>query len=102
MTPPAEAPVQTVTPQTDVAAATSVVPLPDRNPKAPALLAPPSMPVAPSSSASPPPQVVTDMPPPDPNPNRSAALPFAMKGTLTPAIAASGDGLRRDLEADFL
>ena len=88
MTPPAEAPVQTVTPQTDVAAATSVVPLPDRNPKTPALLAPPSMPVAPSSSASPPPQVVTDMPPPDPNPNRSAALPFAMKGTLTPAIAA--------------
>ena len=37
---------------------------------------------------SPPPQVVTDMPPPDPNPNRTTALPFAMKGTLTPAIAA--------------
>lgn len=85
MTPPAAPPAPTVTPQTDVAAATSVVPLPDRNPKAPALLAPPSLLVAPS--ASPPPQVVTDMPPPDPNPNRTAALPFAMKGTLAPAIA---------------
>ncbi len=28
------------------------------------------------------------MPLPDANPNRTAALPFAMKGTLTPAIAA--------------
>ena len=34
MTPPAAAPVAAVTPQTDVAKATSVVPLPDRNPKA--------------------------------------------------------------------
>ncbi len=104
MTPPAEAPVQTVTPQTDVAAATSVVPLPDRNPKAPALLAPPSMPVAPSSSASPPPQVVTDMPPPDPNPNRTRGAPLrherhAHAGNRR---AASGDGLRRDPEADPL
>ncbi len=85
MTPSGAAPVPTVTPQTDVAKATSVVPLPEHNPQAPALLAIP--PVAPAPSASPPPQVVTDMPPPDPNPNRTTALPFAMKGTLAPAIA---------------
>ena len=78
--------VPLASPQADVATAAFGVPLPDRNPKPPALLAPPSLPVAPS--AAPAPQVVTDMPPPDPNPNRAAALPFAMKGTLTPAIAA--------------
>ena len=70
-----------------MAKSTSVVPLPEHNPQTPTLLAtPPS--AAPAPAASPPPQVVTDMPPPDANPNRTAALPFAMKGTLTPAIAA--------------
>jgi soluble lytic murein transglycosylase len=97
MTPPAPEPAPTVTPQTDLAKATSVVPLPDRNPKAPALLAPPSSLALPSpppepspapSAPSPVGQVVTDMPPPDPNPNRTTALPFAMKGTLAPAIKA--------------
>src|SRR3990170_3310763 len=73
----------TVTPGSDVAAAVSTVALPDRNPKAPSLLAPPSLPLPPSPA----PQVVTDMPLPDPNPNRAGALPFAMKGTLAPAIA---------------
>ena len=87
MTPPAAVPVAAVTPQSDMAKSTSVVPLPEHNPQTPTLLAtPPS--AAPAPSASPPPQVVTDMPPPDANPNRTAALPFAMKGTLTPAIAA--------------
>lgn len=90
MTVPSPAP--TVTPQSDAASATSIVPLPDRNPKAPAVLVPAALPVVPSPSAapssSPAPQVVTDMPPPDPNPNRSAAMPFDMKGTLAPAIPA--------------
>ena len=40
MTPPAERRARRP-PQTDVAAAVSDVPLPDRNPKPPALLAPP-------------------------------------------------------------
>ena len=74
----------TVTPASDIAAAVSTVALPDRNPKAPSLLAPPSLPVPPSPA----PQVVTDMPVPDPNPNRAGTMPFAMKGTLAPAIAA--------------
>jgi soluble lytic murein transglycosylase len=69
-----------------VAAAVSTVALPDRNPKAPALLAPPSLPMTPAPPPAP--QVVTDMPLPDPNPNRAETLPFAMKGTLAPAIAA--------------
>jgi soluble lytic murein transglycosylase len=66
----------------DVMAIVSGVALPDRNPKA-SFLAPPSLPLP-----APAPQVVTDMPLPDPNPNRAEALPFAMKGTLAPAIAA--------------
>ena len=74
----------TVTPASDIAAAVSTIALPDRNPKAPSLLAPPSLPVPPSPA----PQVVTDMPLPDPNPNRAGTKPFAMKGTLAPAIAA--------------
>src|SRR4029078_675923 len=78
MTPPAAVPVAAVTPQSDMAKSTSVVPLPDHNPQTPPLLAPPPS-AAPAPSASPPPQVVTDMPPPDANPNRTAALPFAMK-----------------------
>jgi peptidoglycan lytic transglycosylase len=86
MTPPAAAPAPTVTPQSDATTATSVVALPQRNPQTPTLFAMP--PVAPAPSNAPAPQVVTDMPPPDPNPNRTAALPFAMKGTLAPAIAA--------------
>ena len=77
----------TVTPGSDVATIVSTVALPDRNPKAPSLLAPPSLPIP--SAPSPAPQVVTDMPLPDPNPNRAGALPFAMKGTLAPAIAAA-------------
>jgi soluble lytic murein transglycosylase len=72
----------TVVQKTNIMAAVSEVSLPDRNPKAPSLLGPPSLP------APPPQQVVTDMPLPDPNPNRAEALPFAMKGTLAPAIAA--------------
>ena len=87
MTPPAAVPLAAVTPQSDMAKSTSVVPLPEHNPQTPTLLATPP-PAAPAPAASPPPQVVTDMPPPDANPNRTAALPFAMKGTLTPAIAA--------------
>jgi peptidoglycan lytic transglycosylase len=81
MTPSPATPTET--PTSDIAAAVSTVALPDRNPKAPSLLAPPSLPVPPSPA----PQVVTDMPLPDPNPNRAGALPFAMKG-LAPAIAA--------------
>jgi soluble lytic murein transglycosylase len=69
--------------QDGVMAAASEVALPDRNPKVPSLLAPPSLPL-PAPAA----QVVTDMPLPDPNPNRAEALPFAMKGTLAPAIPA--------------
>jgi soluble lytic murein transglycosylase len=52
--------------------------MPDRNPKTPALLAPPGLPLV--LPPAPPQQVVTDMPLPDANPNRG--------GTLTPAIAA--------------
>jgi soluble lytic murein transglycosylase len=63
------------------------VALPDRNPKAPSLLAP----VLPSPVPAAP-QVVTDMPLPDPNPNRADA-PFAMKGTLAPAIAAPSSAM---------
>jgi soluble lytic murein transglycosylase len=44
--------------------------------------------VADSAMPAPVPQVVTDMPLPDPNPNRAGTKPFAMKGTLAPAIAA--------------
>jgi soluble lytic murein transglycosylase len=57
-------------------AAVSNMLMPDRNPKTPALLAPPGLPLV----LPPAPQVVTDMPLPDANPNRG--------GTLTPAIAA--------------
>jgi soluble lytic murein transglycosylase len=60
-------------------ASVSEVALPDRNPNAPSLLAPPPLPLP-----VPAPQIVTDMPLPDPNPNRDGALPFAMKGTLAP------------------
>jgi soluble lytic murein transglycosylase len=77
MTPPPTAP-QTPPPPQQVMAGVSDVALPDRNPKAPSLLAPPSLPLA-----TPAPLAVTDMPLPDPNPNRA---PFAMKGTLAPAI----------------
>jgi soluble lytic murein transglycosylase len=66
----------------DVMAIVSGVALPDRNPKA-SFLAPPSLPLP-----GPAPQLVTDMPLPDPNPHRAGALPFSMKGTLAPAIAA--------------
>jgi soluble lytic murein transglycosylase len=65
----------------DVMAAVSGVALPDRNPKA-SFLAPPSLPLPTSA-----PQIVTDMPLPDANPHRAGALPFAMKGTLAPAVS---------------
>jgi soluble lytic murein transglycosylase len=71
-------------PATDIMTAVGQVALPDRNPKAPSLLAPPLLPLP----APPPPQVVTDMPLPDPNPNRAGKPPFAMKGTLTPGVPA--------------
>ncbi len=89
------------TPATAVAAAgpkTSVV---HRNPKlpAPSLLAPPSAPLpaentAPHAGPVPPGiesigQIVTDMPIPEPNPNRaSTAVLTNMKGTLAPAVKA--------------
>jgi soluble lytic murein transglycosylase len=66
-----------------VMAGVSDVALPDRNPKAPSLLAPPAAPLS-----APAPLVVTDMPLPDPNPNRADALPFAMKGTFVPSVSA--------------
>ncbi len=56
----------------------SGVALPDRNPKTPSLLAP-ALPLALPAQ----PQVVTDMPLPDPNPSRAGT---AMKGMLAPAI----------------
>jgi len=82
-------------------ASVSDMPLPDRNPKAPppsllslgpsVLAVPttapqmaPSAPV-PSAAAHGP---ANDMTLPDPNPNRTATIPFEMKGTLTPAIQA--------------
>jgi soluble lytic murein transglycosylase len=77
---PSSTPVPSSSP--DMMAAVSGVSLPDRNPKAPSLLAPPSLP-----SLAPAPTIVTDMPLPDPNPNRAGLS--AMKGTLTPAIAAA-------------
>ena len=76
-------------------------PTPDRNPaspasstvakknagaavqKPPALLGPPSLPIP--EARSPAPQIVTDMPLPDPNPGRTGTLE-ALKGTLAPAI----------------
>jgi soluble lytic murein transglycosylase len=72
-----------VAPEVGSVAVVSDIPLPpDRNPTTPALPTP-SLPIAPSPA----PQVVTDMPLPDPNPNRGGAL-AAMQGTLAPAIAA--------------
>jgi soluble lytic murein transglycosylase len=56
----------------------SGVALPDRNQKTPSLLAP-ALPLALPAQ----PQVVTDMPLPDPNPSRAGT---AMKGMLAPAI----------------
>ena len=85
-----------------MAKSTSVVPLPEHNPQTPTLLAtPPS--AAPALSASPPPQVVTDMPSPDANPYRTAALPFAMRAR-SPGNrrATTGDGLRLDPETDHV
>jgi soluble lytic murein transglycosylase len=82
MTPPSVPPT-VVAPGSEVAAATPTIPVPDRNPKTLSLLAPAGLALVPPPA----PQVVTDMPPPDPNPNRAGALPFAMKGTLAPAIA---------------
>src|SRR5262245_50598111 len=67
MTPPVEKPTPPVPPQTDVAKSSTGMSVPDRNPKGLSLLGPPPPPVPPSSSPAP--QVVTDMPPPDPNPN---------------------------------
>jgi soluble lytic murein transglycosylase len=82
-------------------ATVSDIPLPDRNPKAP----PPSLlslgpsvltvptaayqaPSAPAVPSAAPAGAASDMPLPDPNPNRAATIPFEMKGTLTPAIQA--------------
>jgi soluble lytic murein transglycosylase len=59
-------------------AAVSDVILPERNPKAPALLAPPGLPLV--TPPAPSPQVVTDMPLPDANPYRA--------GALDPAVSA--------------
>ena len=96
-----EAPVPAapqVTPTANVAEATTVAPMPARNPAlpAPSLLAPPSAPVPPSATPAAPQltsepvqQIVTDIPFPDPNPNRAdAAMLATMKGTLVPAIQA--------------
>jgi soluble lytic murein transglycosylase len=84
--PPTSVPITTApktaplgAPGTDMMSAVAGVARPDRNPKA-SFLAPPSLPM-------PAPQIVTDMPLPDPNPDRPGALPFAMKGTLAPAVA---------------
>ncbi|MGV1014044.1 MAG: lytic transglycosylase domain-containing protein [Methyloceanibacter sp.] len=94
---PAEATPQ-VALKSDARQATTIAPMPARNPAipAPSLLAPPSAAIPPSSSpsgpqlpAEPVEQIVTDIPFPDPNPNRvDAALLATMKGTLVPAIAA--------------
>jgi peptidoglycan lytic transglycosylase len=64
--------------QTGELAVASDIPLPARNPKAPALLAPPGLSLA--LPPAPAPKVVSDMPLPDPNPSRA--------GTFTPAFAA--------------
>ena len=80
MTPAPGAIPASATPRAGPMASVTGVALPDRNPKAPSLLAPSVLPL-------PVPQVVTDMPLPDPNPNRADASPFTMKGTLAPAIA---------------
>ena len=83
-----------VPPQPGSLAAVSNMLMPDRNPKTPALLAPPGLPLV--LPPAPPPQVVTDMPLPDANPNRVGALPFDMKGTLAPAIAAPKSAMDYD------
>ncbi|HWM30361.1 MAG TPA: transglycosylase SLT domain-containing protein [Methyloceanibacter sp.] len=87
-----------VKPTANVAEATTVAPMPARNPAlpAPSLLAPPSAPVPPSATPAAPQlpsepvqQIVTDIPFPEPNPNRAdAAMLATMKGTLVPAIDA--------------
>src|SRR4051794_39811738 len=54
MTPPAAVPLAAVTPQSDMAKSTSVVPLPEHNPQTPTLLAtPPLAAPAPAPAASP-------------------------------------------------
>ncbi|HXG77869.1 MAG TPA: hypothetical protein VNJ31_00835, partial [Methyloceanibacter sp.] len=77
MTPPESQPQPSAPSQ--VMPGVADIALPDRNPKSVSLLAPPTLP-------EPAPLVVTDMPLPDPNPNRPGALPLAMKGTIAPAV----------------
>jgi soluble lytic murein transglycosylase len=89
--------VPLVKPKTDAATATTSVPLPDRNPKGPtAVVVPPpltpglalAMPVAPLANPAAAEGAVSDVPLPDPNPNRKATTPFEMRGTLAPAVQA--------------
>ena len=85
-------------PKTDSATATTSVPLPDRNPKGPmlAIVPPPltpglalAMPVTPLAKPKLTAEGVSDVPLPDPNPNRATtATPFTLRGTLAPAIQA--------------
>lgn len=93
---PVAPPAPLVTPAADEGKATTVVPMPHRNPKMPltppSLLAPPQAPVPPSAAPAPDApvgQIVKDMPLPDPNPNRTTTYStLDLKGTLAPAIKA--------------
>jgi soluble lytic murein transglycosylase len=101
-TSPVAPPTPSVKPKTDAATATTDVPLPARNPDGPvapivhppltpglALAMPGAPPVTPVAKPVAPAGVVSDMPLPDPNPNRApSTTPFETKGTLAPAIQA--------------
>lgn len=87
-----------VKPKANVAQATTIAPMPSRNPSlpSPSLLAPPTAslpqpatPDAPSLPSEPVEQIAADIPLPEPNPNRSdAAMLSTMQGTLVPGVSA--------------
>jgi soluble lytic murein transglycosylase len=89
---------QKVKPTANLAQATTIAPMPSRNPSlpAPSLLAPPSAslpspatPAEPKLPSEPVEQIVSDIPLPEINPNRAdAAMLNTMQGTLVPGVPA--------------